>query len=261
MKRLPPSRLLVLTPLLTASLFVIAFRFSKSGPSTANQPLGRPNVILWAWERPEDLRFIDKHKVAVAFLARTIFLRGSQVISKPRLQPLTLADDTIIIPVARIEVDKQEHADLSDQQAKDAAIEISELASTKNVATVQIDFDATSSQRQFYRTLLIALRERLPATTKLSITALGSWCEGDVWLEDLPVDEVVPMLFRMGIDRNGILSQLATKGFNSSRCQTTAGISTDEAIENLPTVTRLYVFNPNGWDRDSVNKVMENFNR
>ena len=60
-------------------------------------------VILWAWERPEDLTFIDPQKVEVAFLAKTIYLRGDKVAVKPRLQPLKLAPGTKLTAVVRIE--------------------------------------------------------------------------------------------------------------------------------------------------------------
>ncbi|MGB0036522.1 MAG: hypothetical protein WBP79_13720, partial [Candidatus Acidiferrales bacterium] len=35
-----------------------------------------PRVMLWAWERSEDLRGIDPREAGVAFLARTVFLTG-----------------------------------------------------------------------------------------------------------------------------------------------------------------------------------------
>jgi len=50
-----------------------------------------PGIMLWAWEHPQDLSFVEPQKVGVAFLARTIFLRGSEVLVHPRLQPLRLA--------------------------------------------------------------------------------------------------------------------------------------------------------------------------
>ena len=261
MQNIPPRRLLILSLLIAASLFVLAFRFYKHDRPATGEALQPPSVILWAWERPEDLRFIDSRKIGVAYLAKTISLSGAQVLSKPRLQPLSVSKETMVVPVVRIEVDKQAPPALSDEQALAASAEISKLASGDSIKTIQIDFDATASQRQFYRTLLKALRKRLPAITKLSITALGSWCQGDNWLDDLPIDEAVPMLFRMGVDRNAILSQLASNGLKSRRCQTTAGISTDEAPENLPTVSRLYVFNPSAWNRDSFEKMMEKYHR
>ena len=32
----------------------------------------------------------------------------------------------------------------------------------------------------------------------LTITALASWCDGDDWIDGLPVADASPMLFRMG---------------------------------------------------------------
>jgi Protein of unknown function (DUF3142) len=260
MQSVPPSRLLILALLLAASLFAVAFRlhsdYSPRSSKVRASPL-QPALILWAWERPEDLTFIDPQKTSVAYLAKTVFLRGQRVLAKPRFQPLSIPAGTAVIPVARIESDNENPPALSGEQAKEAAMEISQLASLPNVSTIQVDFDATTTEREFYRAILIELRKQMPLTTKLSITALASWCSGDNWLDDLPIDEAVPMLFRMGIDRNAILSRLAGAGFQSTRCESSAGISTDEHINNLPPVPRLYVFNSEGWNRDSLTKVME----
>src|SRR6266545_419310 len=56
-----------------------------------------PQVVLWAWERPTDLRFIDPKEVGVAFLARTIRLRSGEVVVRPRLQPLNLPEGAKVI--------------------------------------------------------------------------------------------------------------------------------------------------------------------
>lgn len=264
MQSVSPRRFLILALLLAASLSVVAFRlyaknFGRS--STAGTKTLQPAVVLWAWERPEDLSFINPQKIAVAYLAKTVFLRGQGVLTKPRLQPLSIPSGTSVIPVARIEIDTEKPPALSSEQAKDAANEIAELALIENASTVQVDFDATTSQREFYRTLLTELRKRMAPATKLSITALGSWCQGDDWLADLPIDEAVPMLFRMGLDRNAIVSRLAGDGFKATRCESSAGISMDEHVKDLPPVSRLYVFNPKSWDRDALNKVMETYQR
>src|SRR5262249_668293 len=52
-----------------------------------------PRVFLWAWERPEDLRFIDLREVGVAFLAETVYLRGERVVVRPRMQSLSLPSE------------------------------------------------------------------------------------------------------------------------------------------------------------------------
>ncbi len=191
----------------------------------------------------------------------TLYLRGERVVPRPRLQPLQLPPGAAVVPVTRIESDRKDPPALSSKQLKETVAEIAELARLPNVSTIQIDFDATTTEREFYRALLTELRRSLPASTKLSITALASWCEGDNWLDDLPIDEAIPMLFRMGADRNAILSNLAGKRLNSIRCQASAGISTDEQLENLPQVARLYVFNPKPWTAGSVHKLMERHRR
>ncbi len=203
-----------------------------------------PPVVIWAWERPEKLDFIDTERVGVAFLAKTIRLQGDRVISKPRMQPLQLAPNTKLISVVRIETD---HPTLSATQLQKTADEITKLSGT---SAVQIDFDATVSERDFYRALL---REVKPRVASLSITALASWCAGDNWLNDLPIDEAVPMLFRMGVDRG-------LRRFDAAVCRNSAGVSTDELI-TPPAVDRIYIFNPNPWSRDSLNSALEAFRK
>src|SRR5436190_5223052 len=65
-----------------------------------------PAKIVWAWERPEDLRFLDPGRFGVAFLAQTIFLENDRVIPKPRRQPLEMPPGTYVIAVTRIETNK-----------------------------------------------------------------------------------------------------------------------------------------------------------
>jgi hypothetical protein len=58
-----------------------------------------PDVVLSAWERPEDLRFLTGQRTGVAFLEKTIELSRTsnaetisvQVVVRPRLQPLRVA--------------------------------------------------------------------------------------------------------------------------------------------------------------------------
>lgn len=261
---------LALIGLLSASLlFLAAFRFQKRQQAHARNTVSSssrlsklPATILWAWERPEKLDFIDSQNIGVAFLAKTIYLRADRTVSRPRLQPLAVPNGAAVIAVARIESDRTTRPTLSPEQVKDAAAEIAELGSLPNVVMVQVDFDATTSERAFYRDLLKQLRGKLPPSTLLSITALASWCKGDNWLEDLPIDEAVPMLFRMGVERRQFLSQLAAgEGFNSKPCQASAGVSTDEPLAQLPLVQRLYVFSPIVWSPDAIKQTMETYKR
>jgi hypothetical protein len=47
---------------------------------------GFPRLVLWAWERPERLEFLDPRSAGVAFLARTVSWHAGQITSHPRLQ-------------------------------------------------------------------------------------------------------------------------------------------------------------------------------
>jgi Protein of unknown function (DUF3142) len=261
--RRPPTKI-VFVSILSLTLVGAAFAWRRHRSDSGGSRLSAsamPAIILWAWERPEDLRFIDPETTAVAFLSKTVTLSGDSVIAKPRLQPLQLPAGVKVIPVVRIESDRKERPSLSVRQLDETTDQIRSVVAVSNRQTVQIDFDATFSQRQFYRSLLTKLRDSLPPDTHISITALASWCDGDNWLEDLPVNETVPMLFRMGVDRNSISYRLAGDGLSSTRCRDVAGISTDEPVAGLPRIARLYVFNPEPWTRESVKAVLETHQR
>lgn len=218
-----------------------------------------PPVVLWAWERPESLDYLDSSKATVAFLSQTIYLRGDRSVVRPRLQPLAVPENAPLIAVTRIESDPNEKPSLNSTQLSEVVQAIASSASLSGVVSVQLDFDATTSERTFYRSLLFDLRKQLPESTSLSITALASWCQGDNWLEDLPIDEAVPMLFRMGVERHQILSRVASgEVFRSSKCRNSAGISTDEPFRNHPQVQRVYIFHPTSWQRSAVESVLRN---
>ncbi len=218
--------------------------------------------MLWAWERPEDLNFIDPREVGVAFLAGTLYLRGEKVVVRPRLQPLRVPDNTALMAVVRLETDQVEPPQLSADQQRQVVSAIIKLTRLPQVATIQIDFDAKALERPFYRGLLSDLRHQFPAPFGLSMTALASWCIHDNWLADLPVDEAVPMLFRMGADHLQVLLHLrAGKDFSSALCRHSLGVATDEPLPNLPAGRRVYLFHPRPWSaqiaHDTITEVKQ----
>ncbi|HKO36617.1 MAG TPA: DUF3142 domain-containing protein [Pyrinomonadaceae bacterium] len=220
-----------------------------------------PRVVLWAWERPEDLKSVDPNRFAVAFLAQTLALKNDDVILSPRHQPLDVSPETKLMAVTRIESQKNtgEHAALSDSQRKKIVELVLRTMQLRNVSAIQIDFDATSSERNFYRALLHDVRAKLPDNLALSITALASFCVGDRWLSDLPVDEAVPMIFRMGADDRTIKNLLSSgEDFREPLCQKSYGIAVDEPLDiKFKPGRRVYVFNHRSWkasDITSVNK-------
>ena len=135
-----------------------------------------PRLMLWAWERPEDLTFIPPDRVGVAFLAETIWLRGDGVgvIVQPRLQPLRMPPNTTLVAVVRLEIDRTAAPALTADQRGQVVDEIKRTAGVIQPRGIQIDFDATVSQREFYRELLPELRRELPPEMALSMTALPS---------------------------------------------------------------------------------------
>jgi hypothetical protein len=263
---------------------------------------GLPRVILWAWERPEDFRFLTPGEAGVAFLAETIYLREPRekngkeaerdVRVQPRRQPLRVSPGTVLIAVARIETLRAQGAGAeqragnistdnslpyTESQRWRVAEEIYQLQNIEGVRAVQIDFDATQSERAFYAELLRDVRARLRKEQSLSITALASWCLGDAWLAQLPpgtIDEAVPMLFRMG-GETGEVARILRRGeeFTAAACRSSAGLSTDEAFsrvllsgklkKKLPgqPEKRIYLFHPRPWTKTEAEKWIEEAKR
>ncbi len=215
-----------------------------------------PKVILWAWERSEDLEFLNPQRFGVAFLAQTLTLQGDDVVYRPRQQPLKVSPLTKLIAVTRVESQKTtgNRASQSPRQRAEVISHVLRTLELKNVSAIQIDFDAVSSERGFYRLLLQDLRKQLPDNVALSMTALASFCVGDRWLADLPVDEAVPMIFRMGADNNPIRTLLANgNDFREPLCRRSYGIAIDEPLKmEFDPSRRLYVFNSRPWTENDV---------
>ncbi|MCB1019891.1 MAG: hypothetical protein KDC27_08185 [Acidobacteria bacterium] len=218
--------------------------------------LGRApdTIVLWAWERPEDLRFLEPGNAAVAVLAATIELNGDRADARPRSAPLQVRPGIPVTAVVRIEMGDAPALDAR-QQAR-AAGWIREIARRPQYAGLQIDFDAPLSARPFYRALLEELR---PDFDRLAITALASWClEERSWLGALPIDEATPMLFRMGPDGERLLARLEREGsFPEPRCRSSVGISIDEPLRWRPGALRLYVFSPRAWTEPDYRAIVE----
>lgn len=220
-----------------------------------------PVIILWAWERPEDLEFLDASRYAVAFLAQTLILKEDEVVFSPRRQTLKVSPQMKLIAVTRIESQKttNQRAALTQMQRERLVNLILKTLELDHVSAIQIDFDAAVSERDFYRELLHRLRQRLPDEVPLSMTALASFCIGDRWLQGMPVDEAVPMIFRMGADDQTIKNILAGgEDFREPLCQRSYGIAMDEPLEKkFPASRRVYIFNDHSWQAADLGPVSE----
>ena len=204
----------------------------------------RAPVTRWAWERPEDLRGLDGD---VAFLAATVRVRAAAAVADaaaqpvlvqvvPRQQPLQVGPGARLTAVVRIEVAPGLAAGL-DAAVRARIVAVARRAvavrpaDAPEVPALQLDYDARVSERPFYRALLAELHGALPAT-RLSITALASWCLRDRWFDDLDmIDEAVPMVFDLGPDRRRVRAALlAGADFGSPLCQRSLGVALDEPL-------------------------------
>ena len=126
-------------------------------------PQGRlaalPRVTLWAWERREDLHTLDTHRFAVAYLDQTLTI-GLTVHAQPRRNALVFPASATRIAVVRIEAPST--AILNSENRNDAIQSILVSAREPGIAALQIDFDATRSQRDFYRDLLVDILVKFP---------------------------------------------------------------------------------------------------
>jgi hypothetical protein len=236
-------------------LLLLAMAGDRTNTGRAGSRIELPPLVLWAWDRDDDLRFIDSRDTAVAYLAATVILRGDGVFLAPRHNPLALPGGTTRAAVIHVETDRAEPAVLNAAQARRFIDVLAALGSDLPHKVLQIDFEALSSQRAFFIEALAGLRARLPGTA-ISVTALASWCLTESWTGRLAADEVVPMLFRMGPDGRRVREHFANGGdFRSASCRASLGVAADELPPALPPGRRIYVFSPRRWTAETYRTV------
>ena len=244
-----------LPPRMTAAALSLPLLILRN-PLFVSPPLEKfPQVVLWAWERPEDLRFLAGREAGVAFLAATVRLSGGAVLTQRRRQPLLVDPATPVMAVVRVESIRGFKPALSPGQREAVVRAALDAAALPRVAAVQIDGDAAAAERPFFRALLADLRERLDPRLGLSFTALASWCAGDRWLKDVPVDEAVPMFFQMGRDAVAIRAR-AAEGRLAPECRAAAGFSVNEPTTPTIASGRVYLFSPEPWTRISFEREL-----
>jgi hypothetical protein len=221
---------------------------SDAFPHSGGRMAALPRTTLWAWDRREDLRSINPHRFAVAYLDQTLTI-GLIVEAQPRRGVLALPAIATRMPVVRIEA--APNAILNGVTRDQAVRAILVAADEPGIAALQIDFDATRSQRPFYRDLLFDVRRQMPANLPLSMTALASWCSHDDWLHGLPIDEAVPMLFRMEPDRRHASINTDDFRIREPLCASSVGLSTSEPWPSQLAGKRVYIFPDNGWRNDN----------
>ena len=244
------------------TLFAAAMAFCCLGirsdglPHYGSRMDGLPRVTLWAWERREFFPALDIKRYEIAYLDRTVTIgagSGSGVESQMRRAPVVFPATATRIPVVRIETAPE--AVLNDTARAAVARELVDAAREPGSAALQVDFDATRSQRNFYRALLTDVRAQMPAGMPLSMTALASWCSWNSWLRGLPVDEAVPMMFRMEPDRRRRAADAPEFRIREPLCMGSVGVSTTEAWPDRIAGKRIYIFADEGWQRTPLKKL------
>ncbi|MGR4866915.1 hypothetical protein [Caulobacter sp. LARHSG274] len=212
-----------------------------------------PPFVLWAWERPEDLRFLgDQAEVAVQ--TGFVELAGDSLEARGRRFPLRVSRPPTTTLV-HVQIDRAQTLVWTPRLRARTAQAVLHYANAAPTKRVQIDFEVRASERQVLLDLLSDVRRGLPRGTLLSMTALASWCDTEIWLDAAPVDEITPMLFRMQ-GGQALVRRLAKGGdFRNPRCRTALAISTDTPIVRVPPGRRIYLFNPHSWTSKDFEKT------
>lgn len=224
---------------------------SRTGTATISPAF--PDVVLWAWEARQDLRFIRPGTAGIAFLERTVWLDPQGVRALPRSQALLFRPGTPLMATVRLEAPVGGTRGLP--AARQAANAVAVAATrTQGIAALQIDFDARLSERQWYAEFLRELRQAVPRDLPISITALESWCEESrSWLGRLPVAEATPMLFQMGVNE-----RREPLRFAAPVCDSSVGVATDEMPRRIPSgARRIYIFHAGTWTEQAYQVALE----
>lgn len=235
--------------LLLTSLALLTLRMDSSASAQrATHPAlaALPAELVWAWERPEDLRWLPLD-VGVAYVASSVLLQGEDAQVYRRASALLLAPGASRVPVLHVDMSWRRPPALNAAQSRRVADELLRLAAQANRKVVQLDFEVRRSQRPFLARTIDAIRARLDPSIALSVTALASWCLDDYWLHEIAADEVVPMAFRMGPSQHALRARLLHQGgFTRARCGAAIGFSSDEPMMAVREGRRYY-FSPQAW--------------
>jgi len=240
-----------------------------------------PPLMLWVWDKPDDVRTwlansarasksagtdnaasaeLPAQRVGVAVLDSTILLRDGSATVRRRQQALRLPPEwsaagrllptAPLVAIVHVDMARGAHKPALNQRQKQRIVRAVIAAAKRSPSqVVQLDFEVMHSQKPFLADVIRRSRAALPGNVALSVTALPSWCVGDAWLADLPVDEIVPMAFRTTGEGNRTQEILINEGrFPRPECQPSLGLSLNQQPwpEKLRS-QRLYLSNHAAW--------------
>lgn len=214
-------------------------------------------ITLWSWDRLDDFNFIDNKNVRIAPLLATFkSSKRGVLITELRHQGFRRPKDIKWIAVFRIEIEPQYQ--IKDRDLAQMVAVIRDLS--MNASEVQIDFDATKSQRPFYKKFMQFLQESL--SIPISMTALASWCTFDSWLDEMPVSYAVPMLYNLGNEKEVHYQHLKSKGFfYVKKCRGYLGLHMSDLEllkdKKIKESHKIYLFNDKAWNQEHYITLMK----
>jgi hypothetical protein len=190
-------------------------------------------------------------------LVESLVLRAGHVEHGGRTSPWPMPAGVRVIPVVHVESASDAPPDFTRPQREAilAAVRRHAANAAAGAGLLQLDFEAPPRQREAYRALLASVRQALPAHIRLSVTALAHWCTQGDWLDRLPVDEVVPMLYRLGPQADAWRRRFAEDDPRlARRCRSGAlGFATNDPppATLLARTARPYWFDEAAWSNPS----------
>ncbi len=233
--------------------------------STPKHVQRETKLWLWAWERREDLRFLEGAAgtdVGVAFLARTVSLgpRGLTVV--PRRQPMLLPEGMKPKAVVRLTLPEGYLASrepLTPAETTELVRAILAPLGEAPSAGLQLDFDARASEETFRTELLRAIHAELRVRhleVPFGATALAARCMQSTRTPDPAEGEIVPMLFSLGPDAVNVRLGLQAWGdFPEARCRDAIGIMVGDPLPDFARGRTVYAFSRGPWTAASFETV------
>jgi hypothetical protein len=217
--------------------------------------------VAWIWPDSNGPRAASDAApppyLEAAVLSESLVLRAAGVEHGGRTQALVLPHGVRLLPVIHVEAAADAPAALTPVQRAAVLAAVRRQAGTAaaGAGLLQLDFEAPPRQREAYVRLVGDIREALPANVRLSVTALAHWCVQGDWLDRLPVDEVVPMLYRLGPQAASWRQRFERADAQlARRCRGPAlGFATNDLppARLLARITRPYWFDEAAWSNPS----------
>jgi len=225
---MPPQSLQSILGL--AGIIAIVILAVSFYPEQPHQP------TLWVWDGDQDLTFLEAGEadfaVLLGYLERN---ETGEFMIRNRSGRVTLPE-TQRAGVIRIPNKTSVKAGAS----RKAARAIATACKQYDQDICQVDFDATVSEREWYRRTLTHLQKRLPNQT-VSMTANLSWCtKYDDWIKMLPVDHIVPMYFSLSVGENAFANEYLPALSSTGPCSQNAGFAVGQLDMAKKLPTRLF---------------------